>query len=106
MKPEERWLSNVLMIAKIHGWRTAHFRPARTTKGWRTAVGGDGVGYPDLTLVRERVIVAELKAGKNKTSEEQDAWLKAFAQAGIESYTWYPTDIDQVIRVLSSKAAS
>jgi hypothetical protein len=30
----------VIELAKLRGWRTAHFRPARTAHGWRTAVLG------------------------------------------------------------------
>jgi hypothetical protein len=48
-----------------YGWRAAHFRPARTAKGWRTPVAADGAGFPDLVLVRRtRIVAAELKSGR------------------------------------------
>lgn len=53
----------IIELARILGWRVAHFRPAQTRHGWRTPVAADGKGFPDLVLVRERVIYAELKVG-------------------------------------------
>jgi len=101
-KPEEAFQRAVMKYARLKGWRTAHFRPAQTRSGsWVTAVAGDGMGFPDLVLVRERVIVAELKAGKNKVSPEQKRWLQAFEKAGIAAYTWYPYEWDEIEQVLS-----
>src|SRR5665213_1836630 len=60
---EAQWQRRVLDLAQLCGWRVAHFRPARTATGWRTAVEADGVGYPDLTMVRDgRLLFAELKS--------------------------------------------
>ncbi|MBX7169273.1 MAG: hypothetical protein K1X74_23270 [Pirellulales bacterium] len=101
---ESGFTAQVLAYAKAMGWRTAHFRPAQTAKGWRTAVQGDGKGFPDLILVRERVVVAELKVGCNVPSLEQLAWLEAFAGAGVESYTWRPADWASIEKVLRSSS--
>ena len=61
---ESELLSVVLETAALFGWRTAHFRPAMTTHGWRTAVSGDGKGFPDLVLVRgHRLLAIELEVG-------------------------------------------
>jgi hypothetical protein len=49
---EAEFLAQVLQLAKLCGWLTAHFRPAKTAHGWRTAVQGDGAGWPDLVLLR------------------------------------------------------
>jgi len=35
---EKELQENILDIAKMFGWRRAHFRPARTKYGWRTPV--------------------------------------------------------------------
>ena len=60
------------------GWLVAHFRPALTKKGWRTAVSADGSGFPDIIAVKdERLLVLELKGEKGKASPEQVAWLMA-----------------------------
>lgn len=97
---EDDFTAQVLAYAKAMGWRTAHFRPAQTARGWRTAVQGDGKGFPDLVLVRERTVVAELKVGCNVPSAEQLAWIKAFVGARVEAYMWWPEDWPEIEKVL------
>lgn len=98
---EDDLLRKVLALAKIRGWRTAHFRPAQTKNGWRTAVSGDGKGWPDLILVRnDRIIAAELKAGKNEPTDEQLAWLLALAGAKVDCRVWRDEDWDEIQTVL------
>ncbi len=98
---EEQFQEAVIKYAQLMGWRVAHFRPARTAKGWRTAVGADGVGYPDLTMVRyPRVIFAELKTDKGRISKAQAAWLDDLGGAGQEVYVWRPRDWAMIERML------
>ena len=98
---EAEWLDQVLGLARIFKWRTAHFRPAQTTRGWRTAVSGDGKGFPDLVLVRDRVIFAELKSDNGRPTTEQLLWHQDLLEAGAEMYLWRPTDFDAVHECLS-----
>lgn len=85
----------VLDLAAILHWRRAHFRPAMTSRGWRTAVSGDGAGWPDLILVRPpRIVVAELKADKGRLTADQDAWLSDLAACGIATFVWRPANLD------------
>jgi hypothetical protein len=80
---EAEFQDQVIHLARLYGWRCAHFRPARTEKGWRTPVQADGKGFPDLVLVRgPELIAAELKADKGRVSPEQQAWLDAFTAVG------------------------
>lgn len=102
---EAEWQKSVIDLARILGWRIAHFRPAQTKHGWRTPVAADGKGFPDLILVRDRVIAAELKSSTGKTSADQDAWLAAFEVAGVESYVWRPGDTDHVLETLRRRTA-
>lgn len=91
----------VIDMAHLFGWKVAHFRPAKTSKGWRTPVEADGAGWPDLILTRgERIIAAELKAGRNKTTQQQDDWLSHLAATGVETYVWTPDDLDSILEVL------
>ena len=39
---EEEFTNQVLQFRMMCGWRRAHFRPAKTERGWRTPVSGDG----------------------------------------------------------------
>lgn len=94
---EAIFTTQVIELAQILGYRTAHFRPAMTAHGWRTAVSGDGKGWPDLVLLKgNRMIVAELKVGRNKATVEQLAWLDAFKAAGVDAFVWTPTDWDEI----------
>jgi VRR-NUC domain len=100
---EEELQSAVIELAHLFGWVVAHFRPAKTERGWRTAVSADGAGFPDLVLVRERVIFAELKSQRGHLSEQQRMWSTSLVQAGAEIYTWRPAqwtsgEIEAVLR--------
>lgn len=90
-------------VAHLFGWRLAHFRPAQVRSGrWVTPVAADGAGFPDNLLLRgNRLLVAELKVGRNKTTHEQDAWLAAFRLAGVPAFVWRPEDSAQIEEVLS-----
>lgn len=100
MKPEASFTRQVLKVALQYGWRRAHFRPAMTKDGWRTAVSGDAKGFPDLLMLRaNRLVVAELKV-KARPTPEQKLWMQAFAQAGVEAYWWKPADWDEIHEVL------
>lgn len=97
---EAEFTQAVLDLAQSHGWRRAHFRPARTAKGWRTAMSGDP-GFPDLVLVRGRaVLFAELKVGRNKPTAEQQAWLDALDQTRALVFLWTPDDWSKIQEVL------
>lgn len=89
---ETELLDATLELAALFGWRSAHFRPARTAHGWRTPVAGDGKGWPDLILIRERILVAELKSARGALSAEQRRWLDDLARAGVEAHVWRPAD--------------
>lgn len=104
MITEAGFTSQVIELARLHDWRTLHLRPARTSKGWRTPVQGDGKGFPDLFMIHTTgsAIAAELKVGKNRLTPEQEHWLAAFRRAGIPSYVWTPDDWDEIQRVLEN----
>ena len=100
---EEELLSCVVDLAQLLNYRVAHFRPARTAKGWRTAMTGDA-GFPDLVLANgQRVIFAELKAEGRKPTRAQWDWLAALEVKPVEVHVWLPTqwlsgEIERVLR--------
>lgn len=95
---EDAFTGQVIELARYYGWRTAHFRPAQTGKGWRTPVAGDGKGFPDLVLVRPpELIFAELKTDKGRVAPAQKEWLeRLLAVAAVETYVWRPRDFDEL----------
>ena len=83
----------VIDLARVLGYRVAHFRPAQTKYGWRTAVSGDGAGFPDCVIVGHgRVLYRELKCGRNTLSDEQAGWLEALREAGADAGVWSDSD--------------
>lgn len=93
----------IINLARLNGWRVAHFRKVKDPKtgGWRTPVGADGAGFPDLTLARGgRVVFAELKAGGD-LSKDQRAWRDAIRGGATEWYLWTPADEDAIIALLA-----
>ena len=98
---EDELLSCVVdMARKQYGWRVAHFRPARTNKGYRTLMQGDP-GFPDLVLAKEgRVLFVELKSERGELSAEQEAWLFDLDE---QAKVWRPSDwlnnsIERILR--------
>jgi hypothetical protein len=89
---EAQLMDNVIELGHLFGFRIAHFRPARTAHGWRTAVAADGAGWPDLTMVRgDRLIFAELKSHRGSLSVDQTVWLNVLEPVA-ETYLWRPAD--------------
>lgn len=121
---EAAWQKVVLDYAALTGWRRAHFRAARTERGYRTPVEADGAGFPDLVLVRQpELLFVELKAERGRLSPDQSAWLadlQACADSAapwlrredsphggnprLEVYVWRPSDWPEVERRLRRPA--
>lgn len=92
LKPmsEKAWQKQVIQLATMLGFRAYHTHLSK----WSNP------GWPDLVLVRERIIYAELKTDKGKVSAEQAAWLTALAEAGQECYVWRPASFESVRETL------
>ena len=93
---EDHFQQQVIALARLRGWRVAHFRPAQTAKGWRTPVAADGKGFPDLLMVRARtgqIVAMELKGRRGQLTPEQKVWLEDFATVpGAVSRCYRPAD--------------
>lgn len=99
---ERDFQTQVIDLARICGWRVAHFRPAMTKHGWRTPVAADGKGFPDLVLVRrDRVLWRELKSDSGRLSTDQALWITALQDAGEDVAVWRPDDFDEIVEALT-----
>ena len=88
-------------LLNTFGWQWCHFRPAKTDKGWRTALSGHQ-GFPDYIAVEgNRLLFIELKSEKGKVSKAQLEWLEALRKATLEVYVWKPSDYEKVLDILS-----
>jgi len=100
---EDAFQSQVIALARLYGWKVAHFRSVKIAKAngrvqYMTPVQADGAGFPDLVLLhakKERIIVAELKVGA-KVTKQQEAWLDGFKQCGMETRVWRPKDWQEI----------
>ena len=98
---EEEWQAIVIDLARLLKFRVAHFRPARTERGWRTPVAADGAGFPDLLLCRgQRILALELKAERGRLSAAQEDWLAALRAAGVEAHVLRPSQWDAAVEIL------
>lgn len=81
-------------LARMRGWRCAHFSPGRVgpKDSWITNYAYDSKGFPDLLLLRDRIIGIEVKGDGDKMKQEQHDWKDAFLAAGLEFYIATPKD--------------
>lgn len=108
---EVEFQRQVIDFARGYGWKVAHFRAVQVLKAngetfWQTPVDADGKGFLDLELVRERLVKAELKVGRNPMTPEQRDWSERYERAAVEWYVWYPTDWETIARVLQPRSSS
>lgn len=84
----------VLELAERFGWRCLHLATAQRGARFLTATNRAGKGWPDVFAIRDgRVLVAELKSDRGKTTPEQDAWLEEFRRVmGARVFVWTPAD--------------
>jgi hypothetical protein len=92
---EHAFMGRLLRLAKEYGWTCYH--SYRSTKS--------APGFPDLVLVRECVIFAELKTMTGKLTPEQATWLSLLQHAGQEAYVWKPQDWARIQARLTAKVA-
>ena len=85
-EPEASFQARILRLAKQHGWLCHHSHDSRRNE-W-----GCDAGLPDLILVRDAVLFAELKTRTGKLTAEQERWLTMLSRAGQETYIWRPAD--------------
>jgi hypothetical protein len=96
--------SQVEDLLKLYGWLWVHNRPARTQKGWRTALSGYK-GFPDYVAVKEgRLLFIELKGDTGKPTLEQDRWNEELSKTGAEVGVFYPRHFGVLRQILAGEA--
>ena len=83
---EDEFQKIVEDLAKKHGWLCYHVpygvpRPA---------------GFPDLILVRDRVLFRELKIKDRAPKRKQKEWLRKLKEAGCDAGIWRPSDLKKI----------
>ena len=100
---EDRFQARVEELATYLGWFTWHLYDATHSKA----------GLPDLILLRDRVIWAELKATSQLTNRVgklrpvQEVFLDRLRSAGQEVYVWWDDSDDwEEIKAVLSRGGS
>lgn len=91
---EAQLTADVCDMAAKFGLHIAHFRPARTERGWRTAVQGNGgKGFPDVIAWGPGgLLVRELKQDGAYPDPTQRQRLAELEEAGADVGVWRPKD--------------
>lgn len=83
----------IVQLARWCGWTTFHVHDSRRSDA----------GWPDLVLVRNRVILfRELKARRGRMTEEQMQWGCKLHQAGQNWCVWRPEDWNLICETLTA----
>jgi hypothetical protein len=96
-KPSESGLSEtdfqnkVIRYAVAHGWMYYHTHDSRRSPS----------GFPDLVLVRERVVFLELKSDTGELSGAQKKFIQALRRAKAEIHWFRPGAMSEVERILT-----
>lgn len=89
---ERAWQAQVLELATLYRWTWYHTHDSRRSNP----------GFPDLVLVRDRVLFAELKTDRGRLTNDQLGWISRLEEAGAEAFVWRPKDLDDVRTELAS----
>lgn len=93
---EKEWSAQVADLCRMLGYRRYHtFRSDRSP-----------AGFPDETLVRDRIVFLELKTEKGKLSPAQRDWLTALIRADGEAYVVRPSQLQLLAAALASRGAT
>ena len=104
---EKAFQAKVIELARTMGWTVAHFSDSRRQVKPGVFVGDkDAAGFPDLVLVRERVLFRELKAEKGRLSDKQAQWIADLEHAGADVKVWRPSDWVDVEQTLTRRRAA
>ena len=79
---ERQLQDQVLELAQIRGWLVYHTHDARRSQP----------GFPDLVLLRDRVVFVELKSQLGQLTPSQLEWLTRLWDVGAEAHVWRPSD--------------
>lgn len=92
----QRW---VVPTARANGWRV-RVMDTRAGGGLRRQGHKMDRGWPDLLLVRERVMWIELKAQGGKLRPDQEDVIELLRKAGAEVWIFTPRDWEELLGVL------
>lgn len=93
---EKAFMQQIITLAKLRGFMVYHTHDSRKSTP----------GFPDLVLAKQgKIIFAELKTEKGRTSKHQQEWANALTHHGPRKPThtyheWRPSDWPTIERSL------
>ena len=87
---EKQFQSHIVQYAKMRGWLVYHTHDSRRSEP----------GFPDLVLVRGRVLFRELKTDKGRTSPAQKEWAASLEQSKSDYKLWRPSMMTDIYKEL------
>jgi len=91
---EADWQRQVVQVARMVGFNEIY----HTFNSRKSAHG-----FPDLILLRERLIALELKREKTGLTDPQRQWIRALTKAGVEVYIARPRHLEQLGLILAAR---
>ena len=91
---EKDFMESIVELARQTGWLVYHTHDSRRSEP----------GFPDLVMTKvKRLVIAEIKTEKGKTSPAQDKWLETLRTArGVKVKLWRPSDWPEIERTLGA----
>ena len=91
---EKAFMDSIVQLARQTGWLVYHTHDSRRSEP----------GFPDLVMTKvKRLVIAEIKTEKGKTSPAQDQWLSTLRTArGVKVKLWRPSDWPEIERTLGA----
>lgn len=80
---EDQLQEAVINMAKNLGWLVYHTHDSRRSEP----------GFPDLVLVRHRVLFRELKRTNGRLTKDQEKFLDRLGRADADQGVWRPWDL-------------
>ena len=91
---EKDFMESIVQLARNTGWMVYHPYDSRRSEP----------GFPDLVMTKpKRLVIAEIKTEKGKTTPAQDQWLSTLRTArGVKVKLWRPSDWPEIERTLGA----
>tara|TARA_R110002020_G_scaffold46470_1_gene132175 strand:- start:219 stop:536 length:318 start_codon:yes stop_codon:yes gene_type:complete len=91
---EKDFMESIVQLARNTGWMVYHTYDSRRSTA----------GFPDLVMTKhKRLVIAEIKTEKGKTTPAQDKWLETLRTArGVKVKLWRPSDWPEIERTLGA----
>ena len=91
IESEQDFQRSIIRFAKSRGWLFYHTWDSRRSEP----------GFPDLVLVRDRVLFRELKTDKGRLTAIQKTWRDQLKAAGADYQIWRPHMKESIYKELT-----